>query len=306
MGAIGPYVSAMTINDNNIKIYINNELTQVDPKPFIQDGRTYVPIRFIAENFGASVDWEENEKRVTIIFGRSNQQNKVIHLSIDNKQATVNGESITLDAVPMIINGRTVVPLRFLIENFGLNIAWDDSTSSVFVSSAEMGKTVPPSGDFIEPTKSIVLEHGTKIDINLLDGWKYKEGGLTSSGVEVVFLLEHESGATFNIGVEKLDKPIGKELYIELTKNYIAKLFHTKEIEENDLGPLYGLSYTTEQSGIDAYASQILMFPYMTDNNMIERLVEVQTLVLPLDLSEQQCNKLMDEVSKMVEVKGDV
>lgn len=49
-------IGTPAIADNGIKIYINDELRTVDPEPFIENGRTYVPIRFIAENFGAAVD----------------------------------------------------------------------------------------------------------------------------------------------------------------------------------------------------------------------------------------------------------
>ncbi len=54
------------IADDTIKIYINNELRSVDPEPFIENGRTYVPIRFIAETFGSQVDWDADQKKVTI------------------------------------------------------------------------------------------------------------------------------------------------------------------------------------------------------------------------------------------------
>ena len=58
-----------------------------------------------------------------------------------------------------------------------------------------------------------MLEDGRKVKISLLDGWRYEEGYLMPPATEILFLLEHESGATFNMGIEKLYEPISKELY---------------------------------------------------------------------------------------------
>lgn len=121
---------------------------------------------------------------------------------------------------------------------------------------------------------------------------------------EILFLLEHESGATFNMGIEKLSEPISKELYIAISKDSIAKLFKVTDIEEEGWGlPIYNLRYAVTQSDINALALQTLMFPNMDSNNIVEKQVEMLSFVMPMNLSEQQIEKIMNEVEIMVRIE---
>lgn len=117
----------------DIKLYINGAEKVADPAPFIdsQSGRTFVPIRFIAESFGAEVSWLEAEKKVVI---QQSQNGKTINLYLNNKQASVNGTVTTLDAEPRIVNGRTVIPLRFVAENLDLDVVWDADTKTISIN----------------------------------------------------------------------------------------------------------------------------------------------------------------------------
>ena len=61
-------------------------------------------------------------------------ENKDIVLTIDKKEASVFGEIKENDVAPLIINGRTMVPVRFISESFGANVAWLDATKTVVIS----------------------------------------------------------------------------------------------------------------------------------------------------------------------------
>ena len=100
-------------------------LTQIDAEddrivPIVENGRTLVPIRFISENFDCEVDWDDDLRKVTITRGDT-----IIELHVDSRQAYVNGEAIVLDVAPIIRNGRTLVPVRFLSESMGFLVDWD-------------------------------------------------------------------------------------------------------------------------------------------------------------------------------------
>lgn len=119
-----------------IEMWINNpnaKLNQVDivldQPPTIINSRTLVPVRFIAEGFGAEVGWNPETRTVTLVDG-----NTVIQLTIDSTIAYVNGERRVLDVAPTIINSRTMLPVRFISENFGATVGWDDATRKVTVS----------------------------------------------------------------------------------------------------------------------------------------------------------------------------
>ena len=113
-------------------VYINGIMVKMEVAPFIKDGRTFVPVRYVAEPFGAQVIWNGTERKVTLIH------KKFIELWIGNPQATVDGTAIYIDptntsVMPFIIEGRTLLPLRFVSEAFGATVNWDSITKKVTI-----------------------------------------------------------------------------------------------------------------------------------------------------------------------------
>jgi len=107
---------------------INGEKNTLDVPPQILQGRTVVPLRFISEAFGATVEWIAETKEITIQFGTTQ-----IQLRIGSSTATINGEKNTLDVPPQILQGRTVVPLRFISEAFGATVEWIAETKEITI-----------------------------------------------------------------------------------------------------------------------------------------------------------------------------
>ena len=97
--------------------------------PIILDNRTLVPVREVFELLGGEVYWDASEKRVDVKLGE-----KEISLWIDNKNAKVDGETITTDVPAKIINSKTMVPARFISEQGGLNVNWNNETKTVSIS----------------------------------------------------------------------------------------------------------------------------------------------------------------------------
>ena len=112
------------------KAKMNGKDYLLDAPPFIENGRTLVPIRFIAESFGAKVDWIGETK--TVIINLESKKISIV-LQIGSKIAIVNGERITLDVAPKIVNGRTFVPLRFVAETFGAEVLWNGSERKITI-----------------------------------------------------------------------------------------------------------------------------------------------------------------------------
>jgi hypothetical protein len=101
--------------------YIDEKGFKLEAAPFKLEGRTMVPIRFIAEALGAKVEWDGKERRVTL----TKDGNK-IELVIDKKEARVNGGATVLDAPAVIRNEVTLVPVRFVSENLNMKVFYDD------------------------------------------------------------------------------------------------------------------------------------------------------------------------------------
>ncbi|MCE5224212.1 C25 family cysteine peptidase [bacterium] len=104
------------------KAMVNGFEVPLDVSPSIIKGRTFVPIRFISEAFGAEVEWDGETRTVRIFLEKTNTR---VTLQIDNTIARINERIITLDAPPTIIQGRTLVPIRFIAEAFGAQVDWD-------------------------------------------------------------------------------------------------------------------------------------------------------------------------------------
>jgi CubicO group peptidase (beta-lactamase class C family) len=118
--------------DIDIVVKIDGEVVNFpDAKPFInEDSRTLCPIRFIAENLGADVEWNGGAKTVLIT-----KESTEILLTIGDNTAIVNGTEKTFDTVPQIFENRTYVPLRFISETFNMDVDWDGETKTVLIST---------------------------------------------------------------------------------------------------------------------------------------------------------------------------
>jgi len=112
-----------------LKLYLNEARIFPDVPPYIAEGgRTMVPIRVVMEHLGAEVEWESESRTVSISRG-----DRVIDLVIDSKEAQVDSVSVSLDAAPVIRQGRTMVPLRFVTENLQGSVHWDDIRRAVYL-----------------------------------------------------------------------------------------------------------------------------------------------------------------------------
>lgn len=101
-----------------IYVYIDGELMLTDQPPIIQNGRVLVPIRSLFETLDQKVEWNAKTREISINDGE-------IQLTVGSKMATVRNKNVTLDVPAQVINGRTVVPLRFITENLGKEVKWD-------------------------------------------------------------------------------------------------------------------------------------------------------------------------------------
>ena len=116
---------AFKVGDEILKI--NGESVEVE-KPYVVEGTTLVPLRVITEAFGAQVDWDGNTQTITL-----NYSDVTIILQIGKKTAKVNGQELELLEAPELKDGVTMVPLRFITENFGADVGYNDKDASITV-----------------------------------------------------------------------------------------------------------------------------------------------------------------------------
>jgi len=114
----------------SITIKIDGELLHTDVPPVIIDGRTMVPLRAIFEALGIDVEWIAETR--TII---GTTEDTRIELTVDSTTALVNGEVVTLDVPATIMDGRTLVPVRFIAESTGAGVEWEARTRTVLITT---------------------------------------------------------------------------------------------------------------------------------------------------------------------------
>lgn len=115
----------------DISVLINNQLLKLDIAPQVKNGRTLVPLRAIFEGLGATVEWNSNDNSITATKG-----SQTLRLTVGNTTAYNNGSQVTLEVPPMIVGGRTLVPLRFVSENLGAEVKWDGNTRQISIISS--------------------------------------------------------------------------------------------------------------------------------------------------------------------------
>ena len=116
----------LTIGDK--LVLINNVQVISDAAPLIVNARTYTPARFVAEKLGASVWWDAVTRTVTIADDKT-----TIVLLVDSAIAYVNGTTVTMDAPAFIADGRIYTPARFVAENLGAEVNWDEKSQTVTI-----------------------------------------------------------------------------------------------------------------------------------------------------------------------------
>lgn len=112
-----------------LKVIVQGENVVFDSEPYIDgQNRLMVPVRAILEALGATVDWDEITRTVSI-----QGQGHSLLLTIDSKQAVVDGQKRTMDTTPVIRNSRTMLPARYVGEYLGFTVQWDEKTRTVTV-----------------------------------------------------------------------------------------------------------------------------------------------------------------------------
>lgn len=118
----------------NITVKVNDTVIRFpDQKPIIQNERTLVPIRFVAEALGYDVDWNEKDNTAVIDDGK-------IVLYIGTNKAKINGKSVTLDVASTVVRDRTMVPLRVIAETLDCSVDWIGETKTILINQKKNGR----------------------------------------------------------------------------------------------------------------------------------------------------------------------
>lgn len=115
--------------DTPICLTVNGTYLAMDTEPFLYNGTTFVPIRFVSEALGADrVDWDSSSRTAVI-----RDADTTIELTAGKKTAMINGKRVSVGQSVKLVNDRTYVPVRFVSENLGCEVTWDRGSYTVEV-----------------------------------------------------------------------------------------------------------------------------------------------------------------------------
>ena len=136
----------VSADNGEISVYLDTAEIEFDVKPQIINGRTMVPIRAIFEKMGAVVEWDGNTSSAICTKG-----NTVVKMTVNSMDMYINNQLTKMDISPVVINGRTLAPARYVAEAFGADVKWDQNNNAVVITSSknttEVNNDTPISSD---------------------------------------------------------------------------------------------------------------------------------------------------------------
>lgn len=196
----------ITVNVNGIKV-------EMDQQPIIENGRTLVPLRAVAEALGCDVAWDAETKTASFTQG------DVIAIVTVGENYIIVGdgvynENVPVDSPALIVNSRTMIPLRALSEGFGYDVEWDGTTRTVNISSKAMDSNDTNSAS--EQEKADVSSNmAGKVDayaqilqgtVSIIDAVEYTSDEYTELKTELNSIAGSISGMSYDELVNALSR----------------------------------------------------------------------------------------------------
>ncbi|WP_165859365.1 N-acetylmuramoyl-L-alanine amidase [Desulfofundulus salinus] len=119
--------------------FVNEKSFTMDAAPFIAQGRTYVPLRYLALALNVAekdIQWDKNTRTVLLT-----KDSVTVKLTVGSKTITVNGQAKAMDVAPVIKDGRSYLPARYVAEALGYRVEWNQQNRTV-----RMEPAAPPGG----------------------------------------------------------------------------------------------------------------------------------------------------------------
>ncbi len=211
-------VSATTpvMANGDITVVIDGKQIAFDVPPQLINNRTMVPLRAIFEALGATVDWDNDTQTVT-----STKDGTTISMTINNPTMYVNGMVVTLDSPACLINDRTLVPVRAISEAFGTKVNWNETTSTVIITSTKT--------EYKTPTAYYTLSESLQ-----KKGRAYSGSYVLSysiDGVTIGMIYSENSGISLSMHSESGKKTLDTVLF--LYENSVPVIINSTKVDES-------------------------------------------------------------------------
>jgi hypothetical protein len=191
-----------------VRVIIDGKVQSFEQSAIVLNGSTLVPMRGIFEALGAKITWKADTSTVT-----ATKDGTSIIIQIGSKTATINGKAVTLAAPATIINGSTMVPLRFVSEALGSGVKWDGKTNTATIKSA--GAATPAHVSSTTSTDAMISKSPVQVRVHYKPNSTYPEAFIPSftmsyrdsKGVAISTVTADKSNYNVEEGFYLLDFP---------------------------------------------------------------------------------------------------
>jgi len=130
---VSPLNRVIQLEIGSTTMRVDGKAVPLEAAPIIMNSRTLVPLRALIETLGGRVVWSPSARTVDMFLGEHS-----VDISVGGNIGYVNDKAVAIDpanpkVVPLIISGRTMLPLRFVTENFGATVGWDAATQTITI-----------------------------------------------------------------------------------------------------------------------------------------------------------------------------
>lgn len=252
----------LLVNTNFSSATANNvekKITFNDQQPINQNGRVLVPLRGVGEAFGASFQYDDKTSKVTF-----NRNSDIVVLTLDQKTAYKNGEIIALDVPAKSINGRTMVPLRFLGEALGAKVEWVGAENLVKLSLGDDVYKV-----YVKNSTVDLTDH-QKIFNELKKYSGYPGKSFDEAHTRAVDELGDKTSAVVTVAKDFNEVFLSRD-YKTINQDYIDKLRYNLQGNWRDVTGYYSSPMDLGQSIIDSTLKSKLVMEcqFITDESMV-------------------------------------
>jgi endonuclease YncB( thermonuclease family) len=187
-----PMHAAFALDKNAIYVFLDGKKMTFKQQPTIVNGRALVPLRDIFEALGAKIEWNEAAKTVT-----AKKNNTVITYTIGSFTGNRNNEIITIPVPGQLIDGTTMIPLRFVSEALDTTISWDENSRTILISAKIKTTVVVTSileGNIVE------IKGGENSDKLVLLGYDQLEPGKAEEATQ--WIAQQLTNATIQVELD--------------------------------------------------------------------------------------------------------
>lgn len=207
-------------------IIVNDHIVYSDVYPYIKNNRTYVPIRFIAQELGYDVKWDGANRKVTMT-----NDGTTVELTIGSNKMKVNGKTVLLDAPAEIRDDRTFVPLRAIAEAFGEKVDYSNDYKAVYIGDNPKYNAFYKVVYYYEKRETVISEYTINIATYKMD----VNGNISRFGtIDELINAVYDDFYDYRVsGVSRYGVTTYKTAYVQPTTQAKEETVYVKKTESN-------------------------------------------------------------------------